>query len=148
MFRLAALLLLSFFSLSAQDRVSPEFLNHRVWAVVPLIGTGTKEDPRRPMFVPSPAERRAASAARAKDGKDKTKPPAFLGYSMQVSDDGRSALVEFVLSDQQAAKEIMESRAPGVKAFERGNARKEEVEDEFKKHKRNFKMESFGGRAQ
>jgi hypothetical protein len=148
MLRLAALLLLSVFALSAQDRVSPEFMYHRVWAVVPIIGSGTNEDPRRPMFVPSPVERRADAANRAKQGKGAEKRPAILGYSMQLSDDGQTALVEFVGADPESLRFITESTAPGVKAFERGKAKKEDIEAEFKKHKKAFKLDSFGGRAQ
>lgn len=149
MSRLAALLLLSSFALSAQDRVSPEFMYHRVWAVVPMVGAGTDDDPKRPMFAPSPAERRAEQAEQSKQGKGKgnSKPPAILGYSMQLSDDGKSALVEFVAPNPESVKHITESKAPGVKVFERGSAQKDDIEAEFKKHKANFKLESFGGRA-
>ena len=64
MVRIVALLMLSFTALFAQNRVAPEMMYHRVWAVVPLVGKGTPDDPRRPMFVPSPAQQ----AARLKTG--------------------------------------------------------------------------------
>ena len=148
MLRLAALLLLSVLALSAQDRVSPEFMYHRVWAVVPIIGTGTNDDPRRPMFVPSPAERRADADNRAKQGKGSEKRPAILSYSMQLSDDGQTALLEFVGADPEALRFITESTAQNVKVFERGKTKKEDIEEEFKKHKKAFKLDSFSGRAQ
>src|SRR5689334_15396979 len=88
MLRTVALLLLLMNALFAQNRVSPEMMYHRVWAVVPLIGSGKPDDPKRPLFTPSPAE----SAAKAKNG-DRS---GIIGFSMQLSDDGKSALVEFV----------------------------------------------------
>jgi len=148
MIRFAALPLLAVFALCAQDKVSPEFMYHRVWAVVPMIGAGTNDDPRRPMFVPSPAERRADAASRLNKGNGSEKRPAILGYSMQLSDDGQTALVEFVGPDPESLRFITESAAPGVKAFERGKAKKEDIEAEFKKHKQAFRLDSFGGRAQ
>ena len=64
MFRALAFVLLGLTSLSAQNRVSPEMMYHRVWAVVPLIGSGKPDNPKRPMFVPPPAEQ----AAKLKNG--------------------------------------------------------------------------------
>ena len=140
MFRVAALLLLSINALFAQNRVSPEMMYHRVWAVVPLIGKGTPDDPRRPMFVPTLAEQ----AVRWKSG-DRS---GILGYSMQISDDGLLALVEFVGATPADLKFIVNSRAPGVKAFERGTATKAEIQAEFQKYKANFSLNSIAAGAQ
>jgi hypothetical protein len=88
------------------------------------------------MFVPLPAEKRAVGDQ-----------PEILGYTMQRSDDGKSALVEFVGKTPQSLAFITQSKAPGVKAFERGKATKTEVETEFRKHKREFDLDSFQGRG-
>lgn len=130
MLRAAALLLLSLSALFAQNRVSSEMMYHRVWAVVPMIGTGTLDDPRRPMFVPSRSERTA-------------KRSGVIGFSMQISDDGNSALVEFIGATPADLKFIVNSTAPGVKAFERGVAKKEDIEAEFKKYKATFTLDSL-----
>jgi hypothetical protein len=135
MLRGIAPLLLLMTSLFAQNRVSPEMMYHRVWAVVPMIGKGTLDDPRRPMFVPS----RIEQADRAKKG-DRT---GVIGFSMQISDDGNSALVEFIGATPADLKFIVNSNAPGVKAFERGAAKKEDIEAEFKKYKATFKLDSL-----
>jgi hypothetical protein len=140
MVRVIALALISVYALSAQGRVPKEFAYHKVWAVVPIIGTGTPDDPRRPMFVPSPAE-----SKRTADAKQR---PNVLAYSMQFSDDGTKALVEFTGVNPAALKFIVESKNPNVKAFERGKAKKEDIEAEFQKYKRNFKLDSLTGRAQ
>jgi hypothetical protein len=140
MVRVVALLTLSLTALFAQNRVSPEMMYHRVWAVVPLIGKGTPDDPRRPMFVPS----RAEQAVKAKSG-DRS---GIMGYSMQVSDDGNFALVEFVGATPADLKFIVNSVVPGVKAFERGTAKKEDIEAEFKKYKAAFTLNSLTAGAQ
>jgi hypothetical protein len=140
MLRAAVLVLLSLSALFAQNRVSPEMLYHHVWAVVPLIGKGTADDPKRPMFAPSPAEQ----TAKLKNG-DRS---GILGYSMQLSDDGKSALVEFIGGSPTELKFIVNSKAPGVKAFERGIATKAEIELEFQKYKLGFSLNALAGRAQ
>jgi hypothetical protein len=140
MFRAVAFLLLPLTVLSAQNRVSPEMMYHRVWAVVPLIGSGKPDDPKRPMFVPSPAEQ----TAKFKDG-DRS---GIIGYSMQLSDDGKSALVEFIGASPAELKFIVNSQVSGVKAFERGATSKAEIEAEFQKYKAGFTVDSLSGRPQ
>ena len=137
MLRCVALLLLLINTLFAQNRVSPEMMYHRVWAVVPLIGSGTPDNPKRPMFTPS----RAEQAAKLKNG-DRS---GVLGYSMQISDDGQFALVEFVGATPADLKFIVNSQAAGVKAFERGIATKAQIEAEFQKYKNGFALSSFAG---
>jgi hypothetical protein len=139
MVRVIALALISVYALFAQDRAPKDFVYHRVWAVVPMIGSGKPDDPRRPMFVPSPAE--------AKQTLESKQRPNVLSYSMQISDDGMKALVEFVGVNPAALRFIVESKDPNVKAFERGKAKKEDIEAEFQKYKRNFKLDSLAGRA-
>jgi len=140
MLRCVALLLLLINTLFAQNRVSPEMMYHRVWAVVPLIGSGKPDDPKRPMFVPSPAEQAAKLRRGDRSG--------VIGYSMQVSDDGNFALVEFVGVTPVDLKPIVNSQAIGVKAFERGSATKEQIEQEFQKYKAGFTLSSLSGRPQ
>jgi len=140
MLRCVALLLLLINTLFAQNRVSPEMMYHRVWAVVPLIGSGKPDDPKRPMFVPSPAEQAAKLRRGDRSG--------VIGYSMQVSDDGNFALVEFVGVTPVDLKPIVNSQAIGVKAFERGSATKEQIEQEFQKYKAGFTLSSLSGRQQ
>jgi hypothetical protein len=138
--RVIALVLLSVSALFAQNRVSPEMMYHRVWAVVPLIGSGTPDNPRRPMFTPTPAEQ----AAKLKNG-DRS---GVIGFSMQVSDDGNFALVEFVGATPADLKFIVNSQAPGVIAFERGAATKAQIESTFQKYKAGFTLSSLAGRPQ
>jgi len=133
-----ALFLLLMNTLFAQNRVSPEMMYHRVWAVVPLIGSGKPDDPKRPMFVPSRAEQMAKAKIGDRSG--------VMAFSMQVSDDGNFALVEFVGASPAELKFIVNSQASGVKAFERGVATKAQIEAEFQKYKTGFTLDSLAGR--
>jgi hypothetical protein len=123
----------------AQDSVPPEFAYQRLYARVPMIGAGTKDDPRRPMFVPVPSIGRPA--------RGESDAPAIISFQMQESDDKQFALVEFVAADPDAFKLILQSTDPRVKAFVRGRDKKEDIEAEFKKHKRDFSLDNFGGKA-
>jgi hypothetical protein len=117
-------------------KVDPGNMYHRVWAVVPLIGSGTKaDDPRRPMFVPAPSQ-----TPRDRSG--------ILSYQMQLSDDGKWALVEFVGATPQALEMITKSADPNVKVFERGKSTPEQIETEFKKYKATFSLSVATARPQ
>lgn len=111
--------------------VDSRHLHQRLLAVVPMVGKGTPEDPRRPMFAPPPG----APVSRR----------GIVSYTMQESDDGRFALVEFVAFERAAFAGILAETRPEVKVFERGKARKEDVESEFRRLKANFDFDKFGG---
>jgi len=115
----------------AQPRVDPASSYERVIGVVPMIGKGTPEDPRRPMFAPAPG----AGAALARDG--------IIAFSYQLSDDGRFALVEFVARTRAALAPLLTSGRSDVKLFLRGYARREEIEREFRRYKRDFNLDRF-----
>jgi len=82
-------------TLFGQRSVPPEFMYHRVYAVVPLVGSGTPDDPKRPMLVPS-------NSPSSQTQWQPNERPDLLGYHMQVSDDGKFALVEFVFQNPVA----------------------------------------------
>src|SRR5690242_6245422 len=99
------LILLTVGLLPAQRKMQPRDMYNRIIAVVPMQGKGTEIDPFRPMYAPSPH----------KPGD----PPSagITGYSYQMSDDGKLALVEFVARDRSAFSAILSN--PQVKAFDR-----------------------------
>ncbi len=74
-------------------------------------------------------------------------PPAasagIIAFSWQLSDDGNFALVEFVARDRKALLPILQSANPAVKAFEKGKAKAEDIEKEFKKHKKDFTLDDL-----
>ena len=96
-----------------------------------MVGRGTDGDPRRPMF--APVRERGERPSRS----------GIIAYTFQESDDGRFALVEFVALDRAAFEPILADRNPDVKVFQRGTARKADIEAEFRKLKRNFDIERF-----
>lgn len=73
---------------------------------MPTVGSGTYEDPRRPMFAPSDADRQRTR-----------REEQIIGYSYQLSDDGQVALVEFVARDRKAFEAIAGSGLSDVRTF-------------------------------
>ncbi len=101
----------------------------RSYAVVPMQGKGTMQDPIRPMFVPAEGFKQGFSG--------------IIAYSYQLSDDGKSALVEFVSTNRAGLRPILESKLPGVKAFERGRHSTAEIEAVFRAKKKDFDFSKF-----
>jgi len=104
-------------------RVDPENMYHRVYARVRVIGKGTPDDPRRPMFAPTQP---------SKDHK------GILGYQMQISDDGKWALCEFVGATPQDLEVITKANDPNVVVFEQGKSSAADVIADFGNFKKNF----------
>jgi hypothetical protein len=96
-------------------------MHERIIAVVPVVGAGTYEDPRRPMFAPS--------------GKESV--PGLISWSWQASDDGKFAIVEFVAGSKEALRPIA-SDARVLKAFEKGKAKVEDVEKELRRYRKDY----------
>jgi hypothetical protein len=126
------LLLLLLSSLCAQQPVNLRNTHERVVCIVPMIGRGTEDDPRRPMFAPLPSDK---SEEASSDG--------IIAFTYQESDDGRYALVEFVAKDRAAFEPILAEKGADVKVFHKGKDKKADVQAEFGKIKRNFDIERF-----
>ena len=112
----------------------------RVAAIVPIIGAGTVSDPTRPMFVPAGGFQQNVRPVIDRTPASRT---GIISYSYQMSDDGKSALVEFVSVDRAGLREILESKAAGVTVFERGKHDKATIEAAFKGKKKDFDFEKF-----
>ncbi len=115
----------------AQHKVDLRDSYERILAVVPMTGAGTAEDPRRPMYAPLP-------------GKDAANREGILAFVFQIADDGKHALVEFVAADPAAFKDILADQSPDVKVFHKGKDKREDIEKEFKKHRKDFDFGRFG----
>jgi len=113
-------------------RLVPENTFTRVYCVVPFVGSGTAADPKRPMFAPPPATP-TAPLDRA----------GIIAFQYQTSDDGNSALVEFVAVSQSGLAPILTSTNPNVIAFLRGNYTRQQIETVFQKYKKNFSFSNF-----
>ena len=119
--------------LVAQHRVDPRNMYERALCVVPMVGAGTPDDPRRPAYAPLPPSPGSPPSA---DG--------IIGFTYQVSDNGKFALVEFVARNRAAFKELLADGNPEVKVFIKGKDKREDIDKEFKKHKKDFDLDKFG----
>lgn len=102
-------------------------------AVVPLVGSGTHDDPIRPMLAPAPG---------AIDAVGHT---GIIAYTYVLSDDGTLALTEFVLRDRTQVKSVFNTpSAANIKTFLKGVNTRADIEAEFKKYKKDFDSNKFG----
>ena len=121
-----------------QRSVDPRNLYERLYCVVPMIGKGTWTDPKRPMYAPLPAQMNPASRT------------GIIGFTHVLSDDGQFALVEFVARDAKAFDHILADINANinvnvnVKSFRKGQDKREDIEAEFRKHKKDFSFDHFG----
>lgn len=114
-----------------RHRVDPRHQYERIMVVVPMIGTGTWNDPRRPLFAPT-----AASGGLSAAG--------ISGFSYQLSDDGQFAIAEFVGKNRLAFHQILSDVTHNLKIFERGTSTRAGLEAEFQKYKKDFDLDKFG----
>lgn len=132
--------------------VPEELLGERVIAVVPLVGTGKAGDPIRPKYAPVPQgldKNAGVSAQRAE--WDRMKPEDktdFLRQRIQsftyvLSDDKKHAIVEFVAGDRKAFADLLKDKdvqAYEPKDYQSGKAKRDGVEVELKKWKKDFSL--------
>ncbi len=151
----------------AQRRVDPRNTYKRVICVVPLIGQGTKDDPKRPMYAPAPAALTAAQAAAfpaasaqtgsQTPGSTSAQPAAptaaalaslaaarrsIVAFQWVPSDDGQYAIVEFVAQDR-AAFQALEADPAVLAAFEKDQGGKTAIEGAVQRYKKNFDLDTF-----
>lgn len=130
LFMLCLIPFLSVGSLFCKPRVSPRNNYERIIAIVPMIGAGTAEDPRRPMF--SPAQGVAANRR------------GLIAFSYQLSDDENFALVEFVGVNSAAFKDILAESKNGLRIFQKGKFNKADLAAAWGQYKREFDLENLG----
>ena len=116
----------------AQRKVDPKNTYSRVICVVPMVGTGKVDDPLRPQYAPWPPPKPGQAPARNQ----------ILAFMHQMSDDGKFALVEFVALDRSAFTAILSDKS--VTTFIKGADKKENIEKELKKYKKDFDLDHFG----
>ena len=130
--RVTAVLLLVAALGSGQRKVDPKNTYTRIICVVPMIGKGTPDDPRRPQYAPWPPPSATQALVRS----------TILAFSQQVSDDGKSAIVELVARDRSAFQDILSDKQ--VKVFFKATDKKDDIEKELKKFKKDFDLNQFG----
>ncbi len=112
---------------SAQRRVDPRNSYSRVIAVVPLTGGGTASDPKRPKYAPWPVSQNM-------DG--------IIGFVFEPTDDGKSAVVEFVAQNRAAFSPLLADKT--IQVFQKGAVSKAAIETAIKQVRKDFSLESFG----
>jgi len=126
----------------SQQRVAARNLYERVYCVVPMVGAGTYEDPRRPKYAPTgPLHLPQAAPDGAQPNGEANLPvrAGILGFSFVVSDDAQFALVEFVAARKNDFKQILTD--PSVKSFVKGKTRRLDIETEFRKFKADINLD-------
>jgi hypothetical protein len=118
-------------ALFAQHRVDPRNSYHRVIAVVPLVGSGTQDDPVRPKHAPMARAGRTAAEG-------------IIAFGFQPSDDGKHAIVEFVALDRAALADVLDDKGPDVMVFEKGKAKRADIEAALRRFRKNFDLDKFG----
>lgn len=131
---IAASLLSGVPAIQAQNRG----YGRKVVAIVPMIGSGKADDPKRPKFVPGP--------------KDKDKGES-LDFHYTLSDDGQWAIVVFSTSRPSAESlkmldEIEEMKEPGGFAADTAKHKKADLETEIRKKKKDFDFDELMGLAE
>jgi hypothetical protein len=104
----------------------------RLICIVPMVGSGTSDDPRRPLFAPSP-----------RDAASDPSQPGIVAFGFVESDDGRFAIVELVARDPSAFKAILEDKRSDIRVFRKGLAKRLDIEAEFRKYKRDFALDEL-----
>jgi hypothetical protein len=112
---------------SGQRRVDPKNTYSRVICVVPLVGTGTTDDPKRPQYAPWPASQ---------------DPNGITAFFFQPSDDGKYAVAEFVSRNRLALQPILNDKT--IKVFEEGRQSKASIESAIKPFRKDFDLTKFG----
>ena len=114
---------------SGGNGASAEARYYRMICLVPMTGTGKRNDPVRPEFVP------AAGAAASRDG--------ILAWSAQMTDDRKMAIVHLVATNKKAFDALVNDKRLDIRVFEVGKHGKDTIETELKKYKKDFSLEKF-----
>jgi hypothetical protein len=113
-------------------------LHQRIICVVPMVGSGTYGDPRRPMFAPGGAQEPAAAKTLGFAAA-----PAILSLQSLPSDDGLFAIVQFVARDRTAFKQILGANPNIVMVFEAGKVTRADVLTQLQKYSKNFTLDAL-----
>ena len=98
--------LFSYHTWAAPARTNPYEAGEHLIAVVPMVGSGTNDDPKRPMFALASKDIASAMANH--------QAPEILQSHFIMADDGVHAIVEFVAPNRAALKQILAAASAGT----------------------------------
>jgi hypothetical protein len=113
-------------------------LYERIICVVPLTGSGTLNDPRRPLFAPGPVPDTATAST-----PGFVDPAAIVAFQSVLSDDGQFAIVQFVARDRAAFKQILAANRGTVQFFESDKVLTADLLTALRQYKQNFTLDSL-----
>jgi hypothetical protein len=128
-------LLVAVGSAFAQHRVDAGNMYARVYAIVPMIGSGTWDDPKRPMFAPVPEQMTPGSRT------------GIIAFNHVESDDGNFALIEIVAATRPqlalVTSQMNATAVQGLQVFDRSITSATTVQSAFQLLKKNFDITKF-----
>ena len=111
----------------------------RVICVVPMTGTGTLSDATRPLFAPVAG---AQPSTVLKKSKGFAVAPVIVGYHSVLSDDGKSAIVEFFAQDRAAFTPLLKGGS-GVQVLDPTKVSPQDLQTQLQKVKQKFDLTAF-----
>lgn len=110
--------------------LAPTETYFRIMCVVPLVGTGKRQDPMRPAYVP---------VHKAGDSYHS----GIIAWTQMPADDGKHAIVEIVATNRAALQTILSANSPDVVVFERGKHTRAQMEAGLQKYRKDFSFDKF-----
>jgi hypothetical protein len=119
----------------AQHSVDPGSMYARIYAIVPMIGSGTWDDPKRPMFAPVPQQTTPGTRT------------GIIAFNHVESDDGNFALIEIVAATRPGlaliTAQMNAAAVSGLQIFDRSTTSTATVQSAFQLLKKNFDITKF-----
>ena len=113
-----------------QHAVDPSQRYHRLICLVHLSGSGKHDDdPILPEYVPGISDKAARTG--------------IIAWSSQIADDGKMAIIQMVAVDRKAFDAILADKRAEIRVFEIGKDKKEAIESEMRKYKKDFSLDAF-----
>jgi hypothetical protein len=120
-----------------QPRVDPGSLYSRIYVIVPMIGSGTWNDPKRPMFAPVPQQMTPGNRT------------GIIAFNHVESDNGNFALIEIVMATRSQLVQLIGqvntqlAGVTGFQLFDRSTTSLATVQTAFQALKKNFDITKF-----
>jgi len=114
--------------------VDPTQRYRRLICLVHFKGSGKTDDPVLPEYVPGPS--------------DNTSRTGIIAWSVQPTDDRSMAIIQVVAVNRGAFAAIFADKRPEIRVFEIGKDKKEAIEAEMRKYKKDFSLDAFRVLAQ